>query len=181
MLLIYIEIHPKRQNGLRFLSTDSLVRSDGRSPVFFDLITFVEDPAVTHVELQIRPITGSEWFSQGQFEVSKGLVIGTAQLGSSSYPLRTTERYTFQLRNNSGKVLSDGSIVASAYEIAGANRWIIGGIGLVASILGILQRLAGQERAKPSPDNENGAANKSVTFPYRDFSEYACGLADDPP
>jgi hypothetical protein len=103
------------------------------------LITFVEDSAVTYVELKIRPSAVREWFSQGHFEVSEGFVIGTSQLASSNYPLLTTERYAFQIRNNSGKVLSDGSILASVYEIAGAKPWIIMGIGLVGSILGIIR------------------------------------------
>jgi hypothetical protein len=51
---------------------------------------------------------------------------------------------------------------------------VLGGILLLIALLGGNFKLFGAEISE-------SVSSKGLTFPYRDFSEYACGLADGTP
>lgn len=140
--LVHIHIQPDRQHGVRLFTTDILVHLDSQSVAFFDVRAYAEDPSISKVSLYIRPSSVSTWYPHN-FDVSDRFIIGTAQLGSSDWPLNKDEHYTFRLEtkgkgSGDGRVLSDGKILASVYHIAGAEPWFIGGIGLLASGLQII-------------------------------------------
>jgi hypothetical protein len=146
--LIHVQVRPVQNYGTRILSTDILMRSATTTVVYFDFKALVDSSSISKIRLSIRPSAESEWYEQ-EYVVAQGLAMGVAQLGSEKFPVKQREQYTFRLTSTDGSMLSDGQIQAEVDHIAGSENWIIGGIGILASVLQIIYAIL-ETRRKPS-------------------------------
>lgn len=148
--IVHISIQPRMLKGVTLLSSKITTQPDGDGVVFFDMAGHVEDSSIFQVIFSIRPSTVNKWYSQGSYDVSKGVFWGTAQLGSVEWPVIHDEQYSFRLSSNNDALLSAGDILVRVERIAGTNQWLIGVIGVVASLLQIFSFFVGDNRSKSS-------------------------------
>jgi hypothetical protein len=153
VLLVVVEVRPRSENGARVLSTTTLLRTDGSGPAFLDIRALLDDENVSAVDLALRPALEDHFYSQSSLSVSGRLALGTAQLGSSEWPLRRDEQFTYRLSAN-GSIVSEGEITTTVYRIAGSDPRVIAGIGILASlmqILGAVFPVFGPTKSEPGP------------------------------
>lgn len=137
--IVHINIQPNILKGIQLTCKDIITQPDGNGVVYFDVRGNIQDRSLTKVQMLIRPYPENKRYPlSADFTVSDGYLIGTAQLGSSEWPVYKDEKYTFQIKTIDGVLLSEGNLLATVKPIAGGDRWLIIGIGLLASILQIL-------------------------------------------
>jgi hypothetical protein len=147
--VVEVSIQPEDDSAAHVLSRGIVSRSFG-GPVFFDFRADVRDQSIERVALQIRPNNEPTFRTQDPpngYPVDGGIARGTAQLGSTGAPLEHDEQYSFRLVRLSGGspptpgtgVLAEGRILARVAEVAGPDRLMIAAIGVLASIIAILQ------------------------------------------
>lgn len=142
MQLTVVAVRPNESGTVRMLTSDVLVRQDVPGAVFFDLRARLAPAGTRTVTVEVRPSEVGKWYTQLPAPVDDGFMVATVQLGSADAPLTKDEWYAYRLRDQKGAVVADGRIAASVYRIAGADRWIVGTIGLVASVLQLVSFVA---------------------------------------
>jgi hypothetical protein len=122
------------------------------------------DPDINQVQLYIRPTTVKASFGQGAWRVQRGVVRGVVELGSSDWPLEEDESYSFRLASadDDDRTLAEGTIIARVSDLAvrpgGALLWI----GLLASLIQILQTAFLIFWQKYPEQNEKNSAGSTI-------------------
>lgn len=145
--VLQISVEPRSGiSGIEMRRDKVVVISKGKEPIFFDIAGEVK-PSISKVSLWMHPPNQPDQ-KRGDFDVSKGSFLGTVQLGSAESPITSDENYSYKIDDfyNKNDWLSEGNIqVQVKAVISGTNPLImiiIGAIGLLASVLQILQFFA---------------------------------------
>jgi hypothetical protein len=121
--------------------TVAVTRSDGRV-AYVDWYGETLDNTIERVTLEIHPDTHPTFIQVGTYDVRNGEVRGVLPLGSQEWPLVEDARYTFRLVDSNGRVVLEGRILADVTTVAGGDQSAIAAIGLLASVIQILEALA---------------------------------------
>jgi hypothetical protein len=108
--------------------------------VFVDFKALAQTRTDSLFLLEVRPMF--ERLPRRQLEccrVQGGLAAGVVELGSSEWPLRHDQEYTFGLTALDGSLISDGKVITKVHAIATLPPWILVFLGVLASIIQILQ------------------------------------------
>jgi hypothetical protein len=116
-------------------------------PAFFQFDIEGLATNVRRVALSIVPDNGKSFVLQDRgLPVQNGRASGRAQLGSDDYPITQASGYTFQLVDvDTNTTLMQGLIFAHVDELAGPTPWTLALIGLLASIIQILETVRRQD------------------------------------
>ncbi len=136
--MVDISIQPTILRGVMLFSRNIHTKPNNNGVVFFDVDGYVENPSISRVMFSLKPASDRIWYAQGEYEVSKGIFLGTAQLGSEEWPVRHDEQQSFRLISSDSTLLSQGNLFTRVQPVAGADQWLIAAIGLLASVLQIL-------------------------------------------
>lgn len=150
--IIYLEMHPKYfatvslapniKPSVTLQLTQAFVRVDGYGRAFFQFRASSLNSKNEQLALGIRPDSEPNFYQQKNCCSSdaNGTISGIAQLGVSEYPLHQDEQYDFQLSDSSDPktTILDGKIIVVVYRLMDSERWIILAIGIVASMIHIV-------------------------------------------
>lgn len=138
LLQIWVDPRP----GIEMRRDKMVAISNGKEPIFYDIGGDVT-PSISRVSLRIRRQDEPDFEKPLDINVSRGSFLGTVKLGSAEKPITSDENYTYEIEDANGKSrLSDGAIHIQVKAISGTSPWVmitLGGIGLLASFLQILQ------------------------------------------
>jgi hypothetical protein len=147
--LVEIYVLPASEDAVR-ITCKSLIARTTDGVASFDFCAEVVDPRVKDVVLSIRRAQDLNFRDQEGFPTQDGHVHGVVHLGLTGAPLTGDETDAFRLVDRSGgDVLLDGQIVARVSELVEGPRWFILAIGLLASIIQIVQTLIAKS-SRPS-------------------------------
>jgi hypothetical protein len=137
--LVEVVTQPTSEARAQVLSKQVLTRPDGNGVIFFDFRALVGSASGERLYLEIRPDTEPTFYRQGDgYRIINGVAEGVAQLNSPKWPVHQDENYTFRLIDASGAPWLEGAILARVHALSGTAPWLIGAIGLLASVLQIL-------------------------------------------
>lgn len=142
--LVAIYVQPDDEEHARVVTKATVVKARA-GVIAFEFEAVTTDARVEYVTLQVRADDSARFQEQSPaLRVDDGVVKWVVQLGAGDVPLAEHGVYVFQLASSpDGRVLVDGRILTHVSEIAGAQRWYLAGVGIFASIIQIVQALAG--------------------------------------
>jgi len=135
-----ISLTARDTSRARLLEPQRLAMADGNGVVHFVFAAEVPDVQTARLFLDVLPIQEGRVQTQGQgFAVDGTTVHGMVQLGSPEWPVRGSELYSFTLRDASGHTFLKGDISVQAYPLAAPGADFAMFIGLLASVLQVVQ------------------------------------------
>lgn len=137
-----LQIWVDPRSGIEMRRDKVVAISNGKEPIFYDIGGDVS-PSMSRVSLRLRRQNEPDFEKPLDINVSRGSFLGTVKLGSAESPITSDENYTYEIDDATGKSrLSDGTIHVQVKAISGTSPLVmitVGGIGLLASSLQILQ------------------------------------------
>jgi hypothetical protein len=153
----FVEIYlaPRASGAIRVESTVAVARSSGRTAVM-DFYAQTDDPGIARVVVQLRKSTSSAFVDAATFDVDRGVIRGVLQLGSPASPVGAHEVYSFRVvAHPSNDIDAEGQLVVVMTTVAGAGQTVILTIGLMASLIQILESTARWYYATRSPSDSS--------------------------
>ncbi|MCA1614568.1 MAG: hypothetical protein LC800_10650 [Acidobacteria bacterium] len=153
--MLQIGIDPRDETGVMMRRDKVIVINNGKGPIFFDVAGNLANTSVSEVSLRLRGPKDPGFRAPIKFPVSNGVFIGVVQLSSAESRDLSDTDYTYELYSgNNNSHLSDGYIRLQVKAVvSGASPWsmvVIGGVGLIASLLQFFQFfIQRDEAAKP--------------------------------
>jgi hypothetical protein len=137
-----ILLSQQAQSVVQIQSKKTFTKVDGDGRAFFEFRASTSLANGSKVTFEIKPDADPQYHPQGKgFKVDNGMIVGICQLASKEWPLHQNEKYIFHIVNVNQQEIMHGEIIAMVYSIAGSSQLVIGFIGLLASILQIIQAL----------------------------------------
>jgi len=167
--LVEITLQADAESYARLIARDLSTRSiDGVA--LFEFQAEVFDPRVVQVALDIRPGPDPNFYRQ-QCGVANSVVRCVAQIGSASFRLVDDQDYWFRLVQTTGDVsgssgeLLFGKMVARVTRLARVDQWVLVMVGLLASVIQIVEALvmAGFEPFRPGQGAHAQAAQVTTS------------------
>jgi hypothetical protein len=139
--LVEVYLQPLQGGRVLLPRTVAITRSNGRV-AYVDWYGETLDSTLERVTLEVHPEAHPTFIQVGTYDVHNGEVRGVLPLGSQEWPLVEDARYSFKLVDLGGRVVLEGRILADVTTVAGGDQAAIAAIGLLASVIQILEALA---------------------------------------